>query len=527
MSPSARRGHTSQFLIVAAVSAAPTGACFRLTPDDFTSALRDALAGAVVRLDSTRGAGVPRTVVIGAQSLSDLSVAGVIRADETLRRLSEFAESPPDRALSTWLDKLRNITGSGELLEACAEALRDEMAPRSASAPGSPANGSLVDAIFDGATVQSQGSRAVDAFVGAIRKTASSEHVAPSSATAEVQRLVQDAVFASACEVLDDPALSRLEAAWRGLRWVSEACPPRSGLRLEIMDARAEDALRLLGARCEDDEFDGPDLIAFVDPVSDLAELGAIARFADRRLVPCLACEPCSEGPDARLESLAASGSARDAREALRVDEAARWLSVAYGQVVLREERVGARTRTAFGSPVWAVLRALAESYEKTSSFARIVGERGRVRAPGVHQATIRGTDCAIPTRHFVSARAQSELASEGLVALGSPRNSDQVILSGAPTFSNAKDAVPLPAQIWTGRVVRFAKWAQLQIPPGASPGEVSTLFQRAAEVFLYPGIDGARVTASVTDPSIQIRAVFDPSVSLVPMELSFSLPFA
>ncbi|MFY2560727.1 hypothetical protein ACN469_24195 [Corallococcus terminator] len=67
-----------------------------------------------------------------------------------------------------------------------------------------------------------------------------------------------------------------------------------------------------------------------------------------------------------------------------------------------------------------------------------------------------------IPTEVFLPIRALAKLEEKGVLGLGSGRNADTVLLAGAPT-------VPLPAQVLTGRIVRFATWVRDQLPAPAT----------------------------------------------------------
>ena len=95
---------------------------------------------------------------------------------------------------------------------------------------------------------------------------------------------------------------------------------------------------------------------------------------------------------------------------------------------------------------------------------------------------------------------------------------------------------MPLPAQILTGRVVRFALWVRAQIPAGAGDEEVAALFEQAAQALLFPGSGedaavGAALRAKVAPAQASGGREVRLAVSLkareagVPFHFAFALP--
>jgi type VI secretion system protein ImpC len=94
-----------------------------------------------------------------------------------------------------------------------------------------------------------------------------------------------------------------------------------------------------------------------------------------------------------------------------------------------------------------------------------------------------------------------------------------------------AEDAGSLPAQILTGRIVRFALWTRAQIPAGAAASTVHKLFAEASSVSLLPGLtaDEASMTAELDAPNRQvtITARVHPAIAGASLEINFSLPLS
>jgi hypothetical protein len=519
-----------RFRIAAAVSRAPSGARFVLSSDQWAERFRLALAELSVEVPDRLGPSGKRRFVLSPRSLSDLTLAGVIKGDATLTKLAELAKKAPNA--DAWLRELESIAGDGALLAAC----RGVLAPATAASQPEPqSSGDAVDALFEKAEVAKTkpSTAAVDMFVKAMRPGGTSQ-AAPQSAGRAARDLLERAVFETAADVLAEPTVARLESAWRALRWIVEHTPAAAGIALEIIDVQPAGAFAALQAVPHAEDFEDPDLFVLADPVE--ADLAALAAWAENESAPCVAAIGRSHAaldPDALLLRIGVKDVATVTEEARewhtrRVSESSRWLSVVYGDVVVHQEGAGAYERSVFASPAFGLVAMLCASYTATGSFARIAGQSGQLRAPGTH--TIKGQDVAVPTRHFTSIRAQSELAAMGVLALGSPRNSDRLALSHAPTHRASRDAVPLPAQLWTGRIVRFAQWVRGQLPPSSGSDEAREIFEQAGTIFLFPGTGkAAKVTAEITEKDgkrqLLVGARMDGTLAMVPLDIEFALP--
>ena len=117
-------------------------------------------------------------------------------------------------------------------------------------------------------------------------------------------------------------------------------------------------------------------------------------------------------------------------------------------------------------------------------------------------------------------------------LGFGSRRNSANLVLKGVPTVRSGDDVIPLPAQMLTGRIVRFARWVLAQLPPNTPEPEVKSLFEQAAAVFLFPAAqESARLEAQVISPkeggprSVVLQVSAAPLLAGIPFHLGFSLP--
>lgn len=519
--------------MAAAVSRAPAGARFVLSSDSWTERFKPAFAALSVEVTDRLGGAGKRRFELSPKVVSDLTLGGVIKGDATLTRLADHSKKSPNA--DQWLRDLEGIVGAGVLVDACRGVLSPETAPAAAAPAAAPTEGDAVERMFEQAEVKKATSTAaIDSFVKAMRPAGSGPAVAPANASRAVRDLVERAVFDTAKDVLADPTLAKLESAWRAMKWIVEHCPASAGLAIEIIDVTPEKALDALKALPPDEDFEDPDLFVLADPVA--ADVAAVAEYAESQSAPCIVSIDAARGaldPDALLARLAVTDAATVTDEARdwhtrRVSESTRWLTVVYDDVVVFQEGSGAFERSVFASPAFGLVAMLAASYTATGSFARIGGQSGQIRAPGTH--TIKGQDIAVPTRHFTSIRAQTDLAVNGVLAIGSPRNSEKITLAAAPTHRASRDAVPLPAQLWTGRIVRFARWVRGQLPAGSGSDEAREIFEQAGGVFLFPGTGkAAKVTAEIRETDgkreLLVGARMDGTLAMIPLDIEFALP--
>jgi hypothetical protein len=284
------------------------------------------------------------------------------------------------------------------------------------------------------------------------------------------------------------------------------------------------------------DEFDNPDALFVVDEVASLQLLGELTKYAEETSTPCIATisPRVLEVKDTEeLVRRAEQGGPIDsAWEEFRASEASRWLCATLNDVILHAEQSEPTQRVVAGSSAWAVAAMLAESWSSKGSFAHVLGRSGAISAPAVWTPPDRVRTTAIATENFVPIAAQKDLARWGVLAVGSERDSDRVVLVATPMASSAPGAYPLPAQLLAGRIVRFTQWVREQLTPAMDDATVRAVYEQAASVFLFPGISPttSMLKALVSNDRdarvIRIEANVAPSHALVPLqiELSFRL---
>jgi type VI secretion system protein ImpC len=558
----ARESSHVHWLLLGSLSSTPSGRRFILDFDSFAESLRAADLRAKVEIGAALGASRSMLVEIAFEQLKQYAMKHVLASVpllETLRKLAEDLGGPSSRRPSddAAVAKVIELIGDGplaaELRRTFAnEDLKDEPAPASEPAPAAakssdPEAGLVGELLERHETRQADTKRAVDSFITAVlaargRKPAGGEPPKPSNRRA--RELIETAVYGAVAAILEDPAVMQPEALWRGLQLIAKQAPRRSSghgnTLVEVVDV-APSGIEAALRECLDDEpMNRPDAFFCFDRIEDPERLTALASAAEDMHAPIVVgVGPRLFGvddPEKVMQVLRdakpdASAAMPEGWAELRVDEVSRWLSVTTNDVVVAAEGAGASRRTVLGSSVFALAAMLASSYRETGGFARIVGKDGSLKAPGLREvASGREAGTTIPTAAFLSIRAQAELAELGIIGLGSGRNSELVALSNVPTVRGSKDAVPLPAQILTGRLVRFARWVNDQVPAGQTRDEVVKLFKEAATVFLFPGLSsGAELHAGVVNidgaPAIRLVANVHPRLAGIPFEVGFDLP--
>jgi type VI secretion system protein ImpC len=513
-----------------------TGGPFTVTRDGFAQAMEDAKLSASIAVPDRLGDGESRRFALAFPSMKSFELKSVIQEVKDLAALLELANKvtkpgavPVEQAAA----EVERIVGPGRLSAAVAAALAPA-APAPAPAPSSSDGPVDVNSILDNPEVQKPTAKgAVDSFIGTMRKSTGSPSTVAKGARA-IRDLIEDVVYGTAKDILDAREVARLEASWRGLKLLVDQCSPKSGMLVEVHDVPANAVTAALRTRPPAEEFDAPDAI-FVpieaDSAALVAELADCGELANAPVI--VGVDPALFGAPsyAELADRIDVEGAFDEWKEVRTSEATRWLTAVANRIVLRTEGGGSARRSVIGCGVWAMASMLAQSYDGFGSFARVVGAPGSLKSPGNWTLTSgKHEGISIPTEAFYSIRTQTEMGRLGITGLGSGRNDDKIILTEVRTVRSSPDAMPLPAQMLTGRIVRFARWVRDQVPSTATADDISQLFHQAADVFLFPGLQGhAHLEAGLKEDKgerfVMVHAKVRPEHALVPLDIEFGLP--
>jgi type VI secretion system protein ImpC len=529
-----RKGALVHWLVAGRFGLGETGATSTLVRADFNEWVEKRPFEGSVEISDPLGTGT-RTVAVSASSLKHFTLKHVVANTPFLKELAGKADAAA-KLKNPSVEELEGLLGTGPLFEA-AKAI---VAPAPSVSDGGEVTGD-VDAIFEKAEQPKKDVKsAISMFV---KSTARSTRAKATPTHRQLRNLIEEAVYASAREILASDAVGAVEASWRGLRFLLTQCPKAAQMDVLLIEAAPGEAADVLRGRARADEgMDEPDAIFVPHAFDDLEVLEALADVAEEETIPIvtgvapslLGQASYADLPDA-FEALERASNEEvpewsQAWDAFRMKESTRFLCAVANRVVLHQEGAGGGKRTCFGSGVWAVAAMVAQSFGRSGAFARIIGKAGAISAPGVHTIEAgRHKDTAAPTEAFYAIQPADLLARNGILGLSSVRNMDQVVLTKAPMVRGSADAVPLPAQILTGRVVRFAYWVMPQLPEGCDSKTANEIYSSAATVFLFPAQEeAAHVQAAVTniegEAHVVVRAMANPAIAGIPFEIAFPL---
>jgi len=384
--------------------------------------------------------------------------------------------------------------------------------PRAAEAPSAgAARGRFADLI---ASVAKSG------------RTGAGAQVRPQEAIARIEK----ALGAQIGAILQHPEVRRLEQAWRGLRLLVDRTQGHSGVRIDVLSARKEDAAQALErAAAAPASVEPPVSFALIDSIVDgsavsFAELDAIARAAEAATVPTVVNGSAGllgladlTGVE-RLDNKAALFQApeRAPWRSAAARPAMRWVTIALNGALSRGpyDKSTSRVREAaiqelpndegghvWISPAWLVGALVISSFRDTGWPCRIVGARhgGQVENLPVRELRTgyEGDEgVAVPTEAFISTDTQKELARSGILALASAPNSDSVYVQIAPTayvppekrtYDSATtepearlDRVSLGDQLFVARLAQFLQALCRNLPASSDPAEVQPVVEGA-----------------------------------------------
>jgi type VI secretion system protein ImpC len=534
-----REGARVHWVILGSFSPKPSGRSFAMTRDDFAAELAKNAGKLTTKVTDRIGSAGEREYTPDVTALSSLTIAGLIKSNAELMKLAQLSEKIGGSiTVDALLAEVEKVAGPGKLLEAVRAEL-EAGAPPAAPAPAAPLDQTAASDLLDEALAGTDAPRAVattavNAFVSALRPAGAAK-AAPSSALKKARAIVEEAAYGTARDILTSPAVAAIEGAWRGLKLLLDSAP-KSGLYIELVDVPVAEAAAKIRDRELLDSLEDPDAYFLVDDVASAETISELAELAEERLAPVV----LSAAPSLWDGSTDVAGFFDALGEKplewwdnITKSEAARWLCVVANPVAIIGEGAGVAKRAGFASPVWAIAAMLSASFHAQGSFARVIGNSGALKSPGQHTiADGSNAGLSIPTKHFVSIRQQNDLEKHGIVGIGSPRNGDALMLSGIPTAFVGENPAALPAQILSGRIVRFTQWVRGQVDSTMSNDDVSKLFESASEVFLFPGMEKvAQVKATVAsaeDGSARVLGILarvHASHAVTPLEISFGLP--
>jgi type VI secretion system ImpC/EvpB family protein/type VI secretion system ImpB/VipA family protein len=347
---------------------------------------------------------------------------------------------------------------------------------------------------------------------------------------AEAVARVEKALGAQIGAILQHPEVRRLERAFRGLRLLAERTQGHTGIRIDVVSARLDEAKAALERAVKATAGAEPPVsCAIVDIAIDGSAVGwtrlsAIAEVAEALTVPVIVNGTAGllDLPDLRgLERLDNKGALYSAphRAPFRAatdNPAMRWVTIAMNSVLSRPpyDKSSSRVREAvikelpadegafvWLAPAYAIGALVIASFRETGWPCRIVGAKhgGLLGDLPVHEVTGIGegeVGVAIPTEVFISTDTQRELGRIGVLLLASALNSDAVIVQSASTAyvpppkrthdsattepEVRHERVSLADQLFVARVVQFLRALLGKLPPHSAAGDVQEVVKGA-----------------------------------------------
>lgn len=293
-------------------------------------------------------------------------------------------------------------------------------------------------------------------------------------------KIIERTLAAQINVVLHQPALQRIESAWRGLHFLIARSDRRAGVHLEILHAPWDD----LHARFVEDvaeplagdgETVSPGLVLFDYPLrrapGEVETLQALAQTAARLHTPLVwAVQATFFGLDADhgLAGVAPATLLEQPQyikwNALRGQDVSRWLAVACNRFLLRglyrgEDRRSAGLREAagddsdylWGSPVWAVGALAAASFADSGWPCNISGgAASQVENLALRPVPGQATASA-PLAALAGADRVQDFGEVGLMCLAARANDDNAYLIRAPMLYARPNAVGAPGRAELG----------------------------------------------------------------------------
>lgn len=363
----------------------------------------------------------------------------------------------------------------------------------------------------------------------------------------EAVNRVDKAIGAQIGAILQHPEVRRLEKAWRGLRFLADRTKSHSGVRIDVISARADEAAAAMQRAIRDNAASEPPVsCALVDMAIDgsavgFARLEAIAEVALHHTVPAIVNGTAKllglddlRGLEKLDNKTALFQTPQQAPwRSLSAKPSLRWVAIAVNGMLARApyDKTTSRVREAtvkelpddegafvWIDPAYAVATLVLTSFCETGWPCRILGARSGGLVGDLPVRELKGEyegeeGIAIPTEAFISTDSQRELSKSGLLVLASAPNSDAVYVHSAPTayvtppkraYDSATtepevrlDRVSLGDQLFVARLVQFLRALCSKLPASSDPAEVQPVMEGALAA-LFENAGPASVELSV-----------------------------
>jgi type VI secretion system protein ImpC len=369
--------------------------------------------------------------------------------------------------------------------------------------------------------------------------------------------------------ILHHPEFRRLEAAWRGLKFLLDRTDFREPIRMELLSIPREELEQAFESRVYQVETQGavetPASVIIADysfdrSLQDVELLQRLSRKVEELQVPFIASvAPGLFGLDSfeDFDELPSLNTFFQQPEFIkwasyRKTGSSRWVGLLLNRFLLRIPygTDGMRVRTfaffestsglsdyLWGNPVWALASLLTAAFAKTGSCVPIgqgVVEDLPLRE-GENPAKQR---TRIPLELFLSDEQQMDLSANGVIPLTCRLNSDVARILSLPSThlperyadaeetANSRIRASLPYQILAGQLSRQVSRAADDMASSLSPKEVEHLFTESLRSFF-------RHTGEIPADALWVRVeenakhpdCYDISLRILPDRAGLKIP--
>ncbi|NKE72412.1 type VI secretion system contractile sheath large subunit [Candidatus Manganitrophus noduliformans] len=427
---------------------------------------------------------------------------------------------------------VRSSTPSGEkesaldsLFDMVEAPVADRSAPESATASTSRLDRFISEVISSGRPGTPADPRAVDA----------------------VMKELDEMLGAQLDAILHHPEFQRLEAVWRGVKFLVDRTDFREPIEIDLLHAPKEQLAEIFDRDVFQPESEGtaeaPVSVIIADYIfdrspRDIELLQDLAEKAEQLQTPLVtAVGPAFLGLESieELEPLDAAGNLFDQTEyvkwrSLRQGNASRWLAVLFNRFLLRlpygpeqnrvkrfDFRESVRSDRSFlwGNPAWGLASLLTASFAKTGWCSEVTGARGggMIEDLPLREVSRRnGEKGQLPLEAPISEAHRIDLAANGILALTCRLNADAVVIPSVPSahqperypdpretaLSAARAAFPY--QLVAGRLSQAIGRAAGEIGEGNSPSAIGKIFTKILTEALSVDPDAIEVQAKESE---------------------------
>lgn len=542
----------------------------RVDKETFGAALQSLVGRVSINVPNRLGGGPKEwPITLPIDSIKSFHPDAVVEAVPALRDLLEIRQRLirlRNREISyeNFRTELGQLQGGGNLLGRIQSALEarpadsptERPAPPSAPVRSSTPSGekeSALDSLFemveapvaDRSALESAmaSTSRLDRFISEIISSGRPGTPADPRAVDAVMKELDEMLGAQLDAILHHPEFQRLEAVWRGIKFLVDRTDFREPIEIELLHAPKEQLAEIFDRDIFQPESEGtaeaPVSVIIADYIFDRSPrdidlLQDLAEKAEQLQAPLVtSVGPAFLGLESigEMEPLDAVGNLFDQTEyikwrSLRQGNASRWLAVLFNRFLFRlpygpeqnrvkrfDFRESIRSERSFlwGNPVWGLASLLTASFAKTGWCSEITGARGGGMIEDLPLREIarrNGEKGQLPLEAPISEEHRIDLAANGILALTCRLNADAVVLPAVPSvhqperYPDPKETAlsaaraAFPYQLVAGRLSQAIGRVAGEIGEGKSTAAIEQIFTK-----------GLAASLSVDSETMEVQA--------------------